>query len=72
MHFSWIKVIEHVLGFLAIIGFLMVVGAVGTQDYADEVGIIVPWTETLKLSGIGFVLMIPLVIFETQVYQEGE
>lgn len=64
MNFSKKKIIEQVLGFVFVIGFLMMVGSVGTQDYMSEIGQTYPWTKTIATALIGLLLMVPLVWFE--------
>jgi len=64
MNFSKKKIIEQVLGFVFVVGFLMMVGSVGTQDYMSEIGQTYPWTKTIATALIGLLLMVPLVWFE--------
>ena len=64
MNFLKKKIIEQVLGFVFMIGFLMMVGSVGTQDYMSEIGQTYPWTKTIATALIGILLMVPLVWFE--------
>lgn len=64
MNFSKKKIIEQVLGFVFVVGFLMMVGSVGTQDYMSEIGQTYPWTKTIVTALIGLLLMVPLVWFE--------
>ena len=61
MNFSKKKIIEQVLGFVFVVGFLMMVGSVGTQDYMSEIGQTYPWTKTIATALIGLLLMVPLV-----------
>lgn len=64
MNFLKKKIIEQVLGFVFMIGLLMMVGSVGTQDYMSEIGQTYPWTKTIATALIGIILMVPLVWFE--------
>ena len=64
MNFSKKKIIEEILGFVFVVGFLMMVGSVGTQDYMSEIGQTYPWTKTIATALIGLLLMVPLVWFE--------
>ena len=64
MNFSKKKIIEQILGFVFVVGFLMMVGSVGTQDYMSEIGQTYPWTKTIATALIGLLLMVPLVWFE--------
>lgn len=64
MNFSKKKIIEQILGFVFVVGFLMMVGSVGTQDYMSEIGQTYPWTKTIATTLIGLLLMVPLVWFE--------
>jgi len=66
MNFSKKKIIEQVLGFLFVVGFLMMVGSVGTQDYMSEIGQTYPWTKTIATALIGILLMVPLGWFENR------
>lgn len=53
------KVARIIAGFILIFGVVLIVGAVGTSDYMDEIGQYYPLTETLKTMGLGVLLMIP-------------
>lgn len=64
MNFLKKKIIEQVLGFVFMIGLLMMVGSVGTQDYMSEIGQTYPWIKTIATALIGIILMVPLVWFE--------
>lgn len=64
MNFLKKKIIEQVLGFVFMIGLLMMVGSVGTQDYMSEIGQNYPWIKTITTALIGLLLMVPLVWFE--------
>ena len=64
MNFSKKKIIEQILGFVFMIGLLMIVGSVGTQDYMSEIGQTYPWINTITTALIGLLLMVPLVWFE--------
>ena len=64
MNFLKKKIIEQVLGFVFMIGLLMIVGSVGTQDYMSEIGQTYPWIKTITTALIGLLLMVPLVWFE--------
>lgn len=64
MNFLKKKIIEQVLGFVFMIGLLMMVGSVGTQDYMSEIGQTYPWIKTITTALIGLLLMVPLVWFE--------
>ena len=64
MNFLKKKIIEQVLGFVFMIGLLMMVGSVGTQDYMSEIGQTYPWIKTIATALIGLLLMVPLVWFE--------
>jgi hypothetical protein len=53
------KVARVIAGFVLLFGIVLIVGAVGTSDYMDEIGQYYPLTETLKTMGLGVLLMIP-------------
>ena len=53
------KVARVIAGFVLLFGIVLVVGAVGTSDYMDEIGQYYPLTETLKTMGVGLILMVP-------------
>lgn len=53
------KVARVIAGFVLLFGIVLIVGAVGTSDYMDEIGQYYPLTETLKTMGVGILLMLP-------------
>lgn len=53
------KVARVIAGFVLLFGIVLIVGAVGTLDYMDEIGQYYPLTETLKTMGVGLILMVP-------------
>lgn len=53
------KVARVIAGFVLLFGIVLIVGAVGTLDYMDEIGQYYPLTETLKTMGLGVLLMLP-------------
>lgn len=53
------KVARVIAGFVLLFGIVLIVGAVGTSDYMDEIGQYYPLTETLKTMGVGLILMVP-------------
>jgi uncharacterized membrane protein len=53
------KVARIIAGFILIFGVVLIVGAVGTSDYMDEIGQYYPLTETMKTMGVGLILMVP-------------
>lgn len=57
MNFS--KVIRNVTGIMAVIGFFLMLGAVGTSDYMDEIGVYYPIYKILPQMLIGIGLMLP-------------
>ena len=56
------SIIDKVFGIMAIIGFFLIVGAVGASDYAVEMHIYEPVTAHMKEIVIGVILMIPGMI----------
>ena len=53
------KLARIISGFILLFGVVLIVGAVGTSDYMDEIGQYWPLVETLKTMGLGVLLMIP-------------
>lgn len=53
------KVARVIAGFVLLFGIVLIVGAVGTSDYMDEIGQYYPLTETMKTMGVGLILMVP-------------
>ena len=53
------KVARVIAGFVLLFGIVLIVGAVGTSEYMDEIGQYYPLTETLKTMGVGLILMVP-------------
>ena len=52
------KIARIIAGFILIFGVVLIVGAVGTSDYMDEIGQYYPLTETMKTMGVGLILMV--------------
>jgi len=53
------KIARVIAGFVLLFGVVLIVGAVGTSDYMDEIGQYYPLVETMKTIGIGLILMVP-------------
>lgn len=56
------KIIDYVFAGLAVLGFFIIFGAIGTVDYYAEVGQYYPIGHMLKYSLLGLSLIIPAVI----------
>lgn len=56
------SILDKVFGIMEIIGFFLIVGAVGASDYAVEMHIYEPVTAHMKEIVIGVILMIPGMI----------
>lgn len=56
------SILDKVFGIMTIIGFFLIVGAVGASDYAVEMHIYEPVTAHMKEIVIGVILMIPGMI----------
>lgn len=56
---NYSKVVRNVVGIMAGVGFFLMIGAVGTSDYMDEIGVYYPLTEMLPQLLIGVTLMLP-------------
>ena len=65
-------VIKWVTSIMFFLGFFLVVGGIGTQDYADEIGVVYPISKTIKVCLIGFVMMIPFVWYSKTFVEEGD
>lgn len=60
---NYSKILSWILGIMALVGFLMLIGAVGASDYAVEMNIYEPITAHIKEMIIGAVLMIPGAVY---------
>ena len=69
---NYSKIISWVLGIMALIGFLLLIGAVGASDRAVEMGVYEPLTAHIKGAVIGLMLMIPEVIYLNIVERSDE
>lgn len=69
---NYSKIISWVLGIMALIGFLLLIGAVGASDRAVEMGVYEPLTAHIKGAVIGLMLMIPEVIYLNVVERSDE
>ena len=57
------KVIRKIFAIMAVVGLVLIVGAVGKDDfYTMELGCAYPFSETLKYMGIGAILTLPEII----------
>ena len=63
MTYSTLKKIETVLIVMGFIGFLIVLGAIGTDDYYTEIGQYYPLINVIKTAIPGILLMVPGIIF---------
>jgi len=54
-----LKILETVLGILAFIGFILMLGAVGTSDYLTEIGQYQPFEDLVKSMIPGMVMFFP-------------
>lgn len=58
------KTARIITGFLMVFGIVLILGAVGTSDYMTEIGQYYPLSETLKMVGVGVLLMLPYWIIK--------
>jgi uncharacterized membrane protein len=59
-----LKIAENIMGIIAFFGFFLLVGAVGTRDYMDEIGQYYETTYLVPQMVIGILMMLPLVVIE--------
>lgn len=58
------KTARIITGFIMVFGIVLILGAVGTSDYMTEIGQYYPLSETLKMAGVGVLLMLPYWIIK--------
>lgn len=58
------KTARIITGFIMAFGIVLILGAVGTSDYMTEIGQYYPLSETLKMVGVGVLLMLPYWIIK--------
>jgi hypothetical protein len=58
------KTARNITGFIMVFGIVLILGAVGTSDYMTEIGQYYPLSETLKMVGVGVLLMLPYWIIK--------
>lgn len=58
------KTARIITGFIMVFGIVLILGAVGTSDYMTEIGQYYPLSETLKMVGVGILLMLPYWIIK--------
>lgn len=59
---NFLKLCKFIAGLIALVGFFLMVCAVGTSDYMDVVGECYPFTKMLPTAVIGLVLMVSGVL----------
>ncbi len=55
---------EYIISAMAIVGFIIILGAVGTSDYMVECGVDYPLAKTTQTMLVGLLLMMPAIIRE--------
>ena len=60
------KIFNGFITILAIIGFFVIIGGVGTMDYMATIGEHYPLIETLKTMMVGFLFVLPAVVREVR------
>lgn len=58
------QICKNIISILAGLGFIILMGAVGTSDYMTEAGIYYPFMNTVRLMVVGILLMVPAIIRE--------
>lgn len=58
------KTARIITSFIMVFGIVLILGAVGTSDYMTEIGQYYPLSETLKMVGVGVLLMLPYWIIK--------
>ncbi len=56
---NFLKIIETLLGILAFIGFILMLGAIGTSDYMVEIGEYQPFEDLIRSLIPGLVMFLP-------------
>lgn len=59
-----LKIFNIVLTVLAVVGFFIIMGAVGTMDFMVEQKVDYPMVNTIKTVVIGMIMMLPAIIRE--------
>ena len=59
-----LKIFNIVLTVLAVVGFFIIMGAVGTMDFMVEQKVNYPMANTIKTVAIGMIMMVPAIIRE--------
>lgn len=59
-----LKIFNIVLTVLAVVGFFIIMGAVGTMDFMVEQKIYYPMSNTIKTAVVGTIMMLPAIIRE--------
>lgn len=60
---NYSKILNWIFGSMAVIGFFLIIGAVGASDYAVEMHIYEPITAHMKEIVTGVILIIPGIIY---------
>lgn len=58
------KIIHYLISVLAVVGIIVVLGAVGSSDYAVEIGTDLPLWSTVKMLLLGVSFMTPAFLRE--------
>lgn len=56
------KIFNSILASLAVVGFIIVMGGIGTMDFMVERSVNYPLINSIKTIGIGMLLMTPCAI----------
>ena len=62
---NYLKAIRTITGTLAFIGFILMMGAVGKSDFADEIGEYIELKDFIPQMVVGLLLMIPCGLLES-------
>ena len=68
---NYSKILDWIFGIMAFIGFVLIIGAVGSSDLADELGIYEPVNAHMKEMVIGVILMMPGIIY-LEIIERGD
>ena len=56
---NYLKIVRTIAGILAFIGFILMLGAIGKSDFADEIGEYIELKDFLPQMVVGLLLMLP-------------
>ena len=62
---NYLKAIRTITGTLVFIGFILMMGAVGKSDFADEIGEYIELKDFIPQMVVGLLLMIPCGLLES-------